>query len=499
MKKIADEQQFGLDDVDITYQNTPLNNPEKADVMISHEIYADYQGYQIGYLHFTQYENVNSKDVVSEFPNRNYEKLIYINNILVQEEFRGWHISELLYDKFGEIYNEQFDGWPVAQYFVNPIAEYTFRHEVANGLINDTAIDENLIKRKYKGSDKKLWEELEDKLKTAKSRLRKVIATQKVVAELTEDEKFLSLLSVEDMGVVNSSSEGMSIVDEHELSAQYQGQEVGYLRFREHDDQAGNENKGWLEINQIYIEPEYEGKQVDEMLLERFGDMYTHEFSNWYVVPNIPDKTLFNNMVSQGLIPSSKVKDSEDQVPQEESLQTASRLRKLVRKAVATAVDMRQVNVSYVPKTDEELDDEDEDFYYHSITNHIKAELDGAEVGYIDFNVIEQTNEESGEREKVLYLSYIQVNDAYRGLGISGMLYKKFGEIYSSQFMGLPVERHFENPIAEYSFRKAVDQGWVPEAALTEDRITRNYDDKQQELHNDLQEKLPEDLRAPRQ
>lgn len=163
--------------------------------------------------------------------------------------------------------------------------------------------------------------------------------------------------------------------------------------------------------------------------------------------------------------------------------------------AVETAIDIRKVEIQYESDVAEEHDPEDN---YYSSSQKIVAKYDGKEIGHIDFSYVEQENEE-GEQEKLLYLAYIEVDDDFKGLGISGLLYKKFGEIYSQKYNNLPVERHFENPLAEYSFKRAIEKGWVPESALTEERITRQYDtEDKKHLWNDLREKLPEYLRGPK-
>lgn len=168
------------------------------------------------------------------------------------------------------------------------------------------------------------------------------------------------------------------------------------------------------------------------------------------------------------------------------------RFKKII--AEVAAIDARKIEVSYTADT--EVEDDAEDNYY-SASQLITATNNGAEIGKINFNYVKQ-EDENGEQEELIYLAYIEVNDAYRGYGISGMLYKKFGEVYSEKYNGLPVERHFENPIAEYSFKKAIEQGWVPDSALSEDKTTRQYDtEEKQILWQDLRSKLPENLQGP--
>lgn len=147
-------------------------------------------------------------------------------------------------------------------------------------------------------------------------------------------------------------------------------------------------------------------------------------------------------------------------------------------------LDLRSVNMENVI-IDEEVDDEDDDYYYKGITYKIAATISGEEAGYLTF-VETTTNDES-----YLYLAKIEVQPKYREFGIGTLLYKEFGSIYNEKYSGWEVERHFENPIAEYAFKKAIELGYVSPDAFTEERTTRQYDNSQQELwNNQLSPKL---------
>ncbi|MNW22927.1 hypothetical protein D3C71_2247190 [compost metagenome] len=50
-----------------------------------------------------------------------------------------------MYKKFGEIYNEKYNGWLISRYYVNPVAEYSFRKAVSLGWINEVSLDASLL------------------------------------------------------------------------------------------------------------------------------------------------------------------------------------------------------------------------------------------------------------------------------------------------------------------------------------------------------------------
>lgn len=93
--------------------------------------------------------------------------------------------------------------------------------------------------------------------------------------------------------------------------------------------------------------------------------------------------------------------------------------------------------------------------------------FNGEYAGYLIFSVYPE--------EERLYIENIEVDEVHQGLGLAQYMYKKFGELYSSQYNAWIVEREFQNPVAESAFRKAIDLGWVPQEALNESYTNRTY------------------------
>lgn len=102
---------------------------------------------------------------------------------------------------------------------------------------------------------------------------------------------------------------------------------------------------------------------------------------------------------------------------------------------------------------------------YESVTINIIYQNEY--VGYLIFTVYPDKQQ--------LYIEQIEVWDVYQGQGLAQYLYKKFGEIYRQNYMGWPVGRKFENPKAEQAFKRAIEKGWVPPEAYTEEYIDRTY------------------------
>lgn len=321
-----DEYKIEWDKMQFTIQSTDRDlNTNNAKSAVDHEIYVSYYGEQIGYLHFSEFHDVMAKDVHPSLPNKHYDELIYINNILVNHEFRGWGIGTKLYEQFGNLYKEQFSNWPVAQVFVNPVAEYTFRHSIEKGYISESAFVDELITRDYDESEKQQAKDLFD----------------------------------------------------------------------------------WL--------------------------------------------------------PNTEQKDFKEQL---------KRMKKEKNASVANSVDLRNIEYSVIR---------------NNIYRKIVATLDGEEIGYFYFYIY---------TDNTLYVDEVEVNEEYQNYGIGTNLYKEFGKIYNEEFNGWPVGRFYLNPVAEYSFRKAVSLGWISETALNGD-VKRHYTEEKNELWQDLRNKLPEDLKGP--
>lgn len=145
------------------------------------------------------------------------------------------------------------------------------------------------------------------------------------------------------------------------------------------------------------------------------------------------------------------------------------------------------------------LEELDNDNSVHLIKQNYSLQtiLDGNQIGKIDFLVVEEIvdpNEEVFEEDLInnIYINFMQVESLYRNLGIGTKLYEELGRLYLERWNNYPVGRNFMNPIAEYSFKKAVSLGLVPEGMLTEDKITRDYQYGDEELWEELKQKLPE-------
>lgn len=142
-----------------------------------------------------------------------------------------------------------------------------------------------------------------------------------------------------------------------------------------------------------------------------------------------------------------------------------------------------------------QFDEIDSDEFDGVIENmyEIVATLNGEEVGFMNFSV---TYGKEDESLNDMLIKLVEVNNNMQGLGIGQLLYKEFGQIYARDFSGIPISRYFVNPVAEYAFRKAVSLGWIPDSALDESRIKRDYSEQEEQLWTDLRQKLPESYRG---
>lgn len=77
--------------------------------------------------------------------------------------------------------------------------------------------------------------------------------------------------------------------------------------------------------------------------------------------------------------------------------------------------------------------------------------------------------------EEKLYIENIEVWDVYQNLGLAQYLYKRFGELYKEKYNGWVVEREFQHPAAEKAFKNAIELGWVPAEAFSEEHTRRTY------------------------
>jgi hypothetical protein len=141
------------------------------------------------------------------------------------------------------------------------------------------------------------------------------------------------------------------------------------------------------------------------------------------------------------------------------------------------------------------IGESEEDSIFTIKKHRISATLNGAEVGYIVFY-------QYNAKDKDTFVDCIDgififiTNYRCRGIGLGQLLYQEFGSVYRKYFEGYEVNHIFANPVAEYTHRKTVALGWIPDSALNEDRVRRSYNANQKQLWNELRKKLPENLRG---
>lgn len=174
--------------------------------------------------------------------------------------------------------------------------------------------------------------------------------------------------------------------------------------------------------------------------------------------------------------------------------------------------DVRDLVIDY---TVEEMDSdvaggEAQKQMYYDITATLKGQM----IGNMEFSAYfapanpkeihpRMTRLRDSTNKDIIFVEAVFVNEQYRKLGIGQLLYKKFGEIYNQYYQGWPVGRYYVNPVAEYSFRKAVSLGWISETAVTENYVYRDrYDRGLKNMHvddtwNELNNKLPDQYKGP--
>ncbi|MNV65025.1 hypothetical protein D3C71_1576940 [compost metagenome] len=131
-----------------------------------YQIYCDYLGDEIGSIMFYAYEGwpLNKIDPNAYKSSEIMNQLLYIKEVRVRDQYQGFGIGQLLYKKFGEVYTEQFNGWPVGKNYANPIAEYAYRKAVGLGYIPEMALNEEYTGREYTKEQKDKMKDLREKL-----------------------------------------------------------------------------------------------------------------------------------------------------------------------------------------------------------------------------------------------------------------------------------------------------------------------------------------------
>lgn len=117
--------------------------------------------------------------------------------------------------------------------------------------------------------------------------------------------------------------------------------------------------------------------------------------------------------------------------------------------------------------------------------NKIEIRRDGELLGDLKYTVY-------GERENI-YINYVEIYESYRQNGLATLLYKELSQDYNANYPGWKIRRTFVNPVAEYTFSKAVAEGLFPAESLNDAK--RDYNETDEELwYNELEPKL-KDLR----
>lgn len=288
-----------------------------------------------------------------------------------------------------------------------------------------------------------------------------------------------------------------------DINAIINGQTVGYLEFSVEDDEQ------IVEIDSIEVEEEYKNLGIGIALYREFGKLYDSKYSGWGVARTFVNPVAeyaFRKAVSLGWVSESALTEEHiNRFYSEEEEELAKDLRKKLpehtqgpetwanrqdlRKIMADAAPVELRNISTNSEIVNVEEDDDEEYYYYGATYKITALVNGEEAGYLNF--VETRTRADGVDDHFLYLAKIEVENKYREHGIGTLLYKEFGTIYAQKFSGWEVERHFENPVAEYAFKRAIELGYVSASAFTEERTTRDYSEEQQRLWNEkLQPKL---------
>lgn len=474
---------------------------DKGEIMSTYEIYPYVGGKQVGYMDF----------IVHDFPENTEENYIEVISIQIDEEYRGLGISTEVYKAFSELYKSKYDGYPLERLFQNPIAEYSFRKAVSNGYVDSILLDNSRIRRDYKDDSKKQqWNDLRGKLPTdVQGEPAKVGGFKASIKTANSTIVDLRDLSITDLGVIRDHSKDDYKDEVRRISATIGNKKVGVLQFSILQNYPGGkisyEFEGTtvekaLYIDVIDVKDPYQGNGIATELYKKFGEIYESEFSGWPVgryFMNPVAEYAFRKAVSLGWVSenaitekyitrdkgeysrlSEKVVDLRGKLPESVQGPQVWANRRDFRKILA-AESLEGLNITH------QITDSIS-FNAYSINKHsIEAFLDGEMIGYLKFM------EEVSEFQPALEIDYLEVNKNYRGKGVARELYRKFGELYKNQFSGYPVNRSFINPVAEYTFAKAVEDGLVPAEAYNEDHFSRDYGKEEtQQWVTELEPKL---------
>lgn len=321
-----------------------------------------------------------------------------------------------------------------------------------------------------------------------------------------------------------------AVRQEMQIYCDYQGNEIGSIMFYAYegwplnriDPSAYKSNEivsQLLYIKEVRVLDQYQNLGIGQLLYKKFGEIYYSKFQGWPVGRNFANpvaeyayrKAVALGYINEMTLDEQYIKREYNTLEQKEKAKTLREKlpdqvkgpavwSSIKKEAELNVIDARALNCDY---TEKEINvNGAQKAIYYRITLNLH---DGTEVGNMIFTAYENVSagmlglskDWNEFIEKIIYIDRIYVVSAFRNNGIAIEIYKKFGEIYSEQFQNWPITRDFVNPVAEYTYRKAVSMGLIPEETMTEQYIKRDYNEQDKEKAKDLRKKLPKQFRGP--
>lgn len=310
---------------------------------------------------------------------------------------------------------------------------------------------------------------------------------------------------------IDSLSENNKKIHTHAIISTKNGEEVAHLVFAE-----VNDNDNYLYLTDVHVDTEYIDSNLGINSYSEFLDIYSSSYKGWEVRANLENDASLNNFKKalklKGM--SSFDEIEEERTDSEDEQEIVQMMRNSSKKILRTRVLRNSISSKKYKKRMEGLKvinqcdlrksattskdvidlrnltfENSVKNYGEEISNYIEVIANGKQLGYLLFLV--------SEEEEMIYDIEIFINDQYQKLGVGTALYEEFGKVYETNYNGYIVKRFFVNPVAEYSFRKAVSLGLVPQSMLSEDNIMRDYYLENNKKIRDLRNKLPENVRGP--